>query len=143
MKTNKLLFFSLFLFLLISLRISNEISNGWSGPNANVSVRVSKSSLEVFSNSLQDSDIILFDDNSYHVLKKLNNKKMPITYFKLYLDKIPEISKNNLKGKRALAFVNCAFINEFNMYNKFLIVNTIASFQEKYIEFCISTISER
>lgn len=143
MKKNKLLFFSLFLFLLISLRISNEVSNGWLGPNAGVLVKLPKVSIEIFSISLQPSDVILFDDNSYHILKKFNNKKMPITYFKLYLDKIPDISKNNLKGNRALALVNCAFIDEFNVYNNLLFVNTIATFQENNIKFCISTISER
>jgi hypothetical protein len=143
MKKNKLLFFSLFIFLLISLRISNEISNGWLGPNASISVRLPKESIKAFSDSLQPSDVILFDDNNYHILKKFDNKKMPITYFKLYLDKIPEISKNNLKGRRALALVNCAFIDEFNLYNKFLVVNTITTFQDKNIKFCISTISER
>lgn len=129
-------------FLLISLRISNEISNGWLGPNADVSVRLSNSSIEVFSNALMPNDIILFDDNSYHLLKKFDNKKIPITYFKLYLDRIPDISKNNLNGRRGLALVNCAFIDELNLYNKFLVVQTIASFQENKIKFCISAISE-
>lgn len=125
------------------MRIKNEVSNGWLGPNASVLVRLPNESIEVFSNSLRPDDIILFDDNSYHTLKNFYNKRMPITYFKLYLDKIPEISKNNLKGKRALALVNCAFIDEFNLYNNFLGVNTIATFQEKQIKFCITTISER
>lgn len=142
MKANKLLLFSLLLFLLISLRISNEVSNGWLGPNANVALRIPQSKITLFTDFLHQDDIILFDDNTFHYLKHLSNKKMPITYFKLYLDKIPDISKNNLNGSRALSFVNCAFIDEFKLYNKYLIVKNHYVFHYGGVNFCISSIAE-
>lgn len=142
MKINKLYCISLIIFLLASLRISNEISNGWLGPNADVNITFPKDSIYLFDYNLRKDDIILFDDNTYNVIKNFNNKKMPITYFKLYLDKIPEISKNNLRGKRGLAFVNCIFIDEFQSQNKFLLVNKISSMQVNNMNFCISSISE-
>jgi len=142
MKDNKLLLFSLLLFLLVSLRISNEVSNGWLGPNADVTFRIPQSKISLFKEYLHQDDIILFDDNTFHYLKHLSNKKMPITYFKLYLDKIPDISKNNLNGSRAFSFVNCAFIDEFNQYNKYLIVKTLYEFQYGGMNFCISSLVE-
>lgn len=139
---HKFLLFILIIFLLISLRFSNEIRNGWLGPNASVKIEIPTYIVDIFKNNLSSEDIILFDDNTYHVLKFFPNKKIPITYFKLYLDAIPLISKNNLQGYRGVALVNCAFINEFNQFNKFLTVNTVFIFEIQKVNFCFSYISE-
>ena len=63
---------------------------------------------------------------------------MPITYFKLYLDKIPEISFNNLNGRKALSFTNCAFIEEFKLFNNgSIVLKELYKTRINELEFCI------
>ena len=138
LRNNILIAIALLILIIFNLQFYNALVAGWLGPNASIRPNNFTESLIYFNSILNSKYIILFDDNTYLILKKYNNKKMPITYFKLYLDKIPEISFNNLNGRKALSFTNCAFIEEFKLFNNgSIVLKELYKTRINELEFCI------
>jgi preprotein translocase subunit Sec63 len=140
MKINRLFYFLCFaVFLAIAFSIERRVRNGWLGPNASTKVEISNVVIDKYVALLKRDDIILFDDNSYHRLKSLPNKKMPITYFMMYQDVIQAITSNNLAGSRALTLVDCDVYNAVKLQNN-LTAQLIESFDLGKLKLCIAAI---
>ena len=69
---------------------------------------------------------------------------MPITYLKLYADKIPNLVASNLAGMKALALTRIEFINELNsLSNQSLDINIIRCLQSNIGKYCLTSIQEK
>jgi hypothetical protein len=139
------LIFLLFIGVFITpIHYKNQIRSGWVGPNASIKFNDVILSDLISNIVLPVDSVIIFDDYSYLFIKNFPNKKMPITYVKLYADRIPNLVASNLAGMNAIALTRVEFINELSaLKNQFLDINIIRCLPSNIGMYCITNIQEK
>lgn len=127
--------------IVVPLMYKREIRNGWLGPNASVVFDHKILNDLMSQQTIPHDSIVLFDDYTYLYTRRLVNKKIPITYSKLYADKIDNLFSLNMNGKDAYAITRVEFINELKILkNQNIEITTIKCTPSVVGQFCLTKI---
>ena len=95
------------------IKILTKINGGWVGPDTSVVKIIDNSKIAtIFSTYINNYDYVLYDDSTFFAVRNQNKIIQPITYFKAYGDKLPDIVKNNLNGNAYLVVTRCVYLDE-------------------------------